>query len=336
MLVGAAVVTVLGLCTLLTGVALVNALVIGPFVAATLATPLMVGLVGVYAITWAAALGSGGEHWSGDHWLRILLVAGGSIVAVVAAEIRSRYVRDLVRTLQIADVAQRALLRPVPERVGNVRIEVRYVSASEGALIGGDLYDAEVTPWGLRVFVGDVRGKGLDAVGPAATLLAAFRESAADCADLTEVAKRLDERLVNYLGDRFDFVTGVLATIRRYEVELVNCGHPDPILVKRTSVGWLESPVRTRPFGFHPQPVPVRHDLTPGDRLVLYTDGLPEARDRQRHFFPVLDAASATMHSRSLSTSVDALCERLRRHVSGRLHDDVVVLALETERYRQR
>jgi serine phosphatase RsbU (regulator of sigma subunit) len=263
-------------------------------------------------------------------------VAGGSLVAVVAAEIRSRYVRDLVRTSQIADVAQRALMRPMPERLRNVRIEVRYVSASEGALIGGDLYDAEATRWGLRVFVADVRGKGLDAVGPAATLLAAFRESAAECAELTELAKRLDERLVTYLGARFDFVTGLLVTVRPFELEFVNCGHPDPILVKQTSVGWLDTPVRSRPFGFQPQPVPVRYDLTPGDRLVLYTDGLPEARDRHHQFFPVLDAVSATMRSRSLSTSVDALCDRLRRYVSGRLHDDVVVLALEPERYRQR
>src|SRR5882757_2181689 len=88
--------------------------------------------------------------------------------------IRTQRAYDEVR--RIADVTQRVLLRPVPERIGPVAAAVEYISAAGGARIGGDFYEIIETPYGVRAVLGDVRGNGLDAVSGAAALLGAFRE----------------------------------------------------------------------------------------------------------------------------------------------------------------
>lgn len=64
----------------------------------------------------------------------------------------------------MAEVAQRVLLRPVPRRAGHLRAAVSYTSAMAEARIGGDLYEVVTGPSGVRVIVGDVQGKGLEAV----------------------------------------------------------------------------------------------------------------------------------------------------------------------------
>src|SRR5438034_373924 len=131
----------------------------------------------------------------------------------------------LVAVLVTSAVAQRPILRPVPARMGRVALAVRYLSASEDALVGGDFYDIAVTRHGLRVLVGDVKGKGLEAVQLAALVLASFRASATH-PSLVELAAELDRGVRPRLGEE-DFVTAVLAQFgRNGELQLVNCGHP--------------------------------------------------------------------------------------------------------------
>ena len=81
------------------------------------------------------------------------------------------------RSLSVALLAT-TLLRPVPRRAGRVALAVRYLSAAEDSVVGGDFYDVAVTPYGVRLVVGDVKGKGLEAVQLAATVLGSFRQAA--------------------------------------------------------------------------------------------------------------------------------------------------------------
>jgi serine phosphatase RsbU (regulator of sigma subunit) len=83
------------------------------------------------------------------------------------------------------------------------------VSATANALIGGDLYEAVSTPHGVRIIIGDVRGKGLDAVQLAATVLGAFRQAAAVQPDLPSLVKAIDAVVSAVTGDE-DFVTALL------------------------------------------------------------------------------------------------------------------------------
>lgn len=113
---------------------------------------------------------------------------------VVAAVMRQRREAELASVRSIAEVAQRVLLRPVPRSAGPLRIAVSYTSAMAKARIGGDLYEVVTSSAGVRIIVGDVQGKGLEAVESAAVVLGAFREAAHDEPDLRPSASRWSGR----------------------------------------------------------------------------------------------------------------------------------------------
>ena len=118
------------------------------------------------------------------------------LFSVLISTIRSRYVRDLIVVRDVAEAVQRAVLPPLPARVGHVHCTGLYRAAQVGALVGGDLYDVRVGPYGVRALVGDVQGHGLAAVGTVAAMLGAFREAVLDEPELRGVAGRLDRRLL--------------------------------------------------------------------------------------------------------------------------------------------
>ena len=115
---------------------------------------------------------------------------------VVRRRLRMQQAYDEVR--QIAEVTQRVLLRPIPERIGPVATAVEYLSAATGAHVGGDFYEVIDTPYGVRAILGDMRGNGLDALSGAAALLGAFREAGAVEPTLEAVAARLDAALTRH------------------------------------------------------------------------------------------------------------------------------------------
>ncbi|GAA1217706.1 hypothetical protein GCM10009646_01080 [Streptomyces aureus] len=93
------------------------------------------------------------------------------VVSVLLSVQRERAQRHLIRANSVAEALQRTLLRPVPPRIGHVRAAAYYTAGEGGTLVGGDLYDVCETPFGVRAIIGDVRGKGLDAVQAVAAVL---------------------------------------------------------------------------------------------------------------------------------------------------------------------
>ncbi|WP_329171471.1 PP2C family protein-serine/threonine phosphatase [Streptomyces sp. NBC_01477] len=218
-------------------------------------------------------------------------------------------------------------------------IETLYVAAAAQARIGGDLYEAVDTPYGLRLLIGDVRGKGLSAVGVAGAVVNSFREAAHDEPDLVALARRLDTSLVRY-GAAFPsaesaerFATALLAQIPYGggEAALVNCGHPAPILMRGTDIRALEPSAASPPLNmagliggdYTLDAVP----LDPGDQLLLYTDGVTETRDRSGTFFPLLAwlRGQDAVGPRRL---LDLLHDQLLDFSGGGLDDDIAALAV--------
>jgi serine phosphatase RsbU (regulator of sigma subunit) len=218
----------------------------------------------------------------------------------------------------------------VPAELGGFAIASRYVSASHDALVGGDLYDAVATSRGVRVLVGDVRGKGLPAVRTAAHALSAFRQLAARPElRLVDVAAALDESLQGDLGEE-DFVTAVLCELGPLRtLEIVNCGHPGPLLVPAAGAPRELSATRPAlPLGLGTHPVPDRYRLDAGDRLLLFTDGLSEARDGHGVFLD-LAAHADLLRAPDLQHAVDGLLAAAAQHAGGTLADDVAVLLVD-------
>lgn len=263
-------------------------------------------------------------------------IAGVTAAAMLASALRERRERELADIRTIAEVAQRVLLRPVPRRVGPIHAAVCYLSAAARARIGGDLYEVVTTTRGVRMIVGDVQGKGLDAVETAAVVLGAFREAAYDEPDLGAVAIRLDHALARQLTSE-QFVTVVLAELGSGDaMVLLNCGHPSPLLIRSDgSMMLADPPEPAPPIGVSSladlRPVPYEVPFALDDQVLLYTDGLIEARDRKGTFYPLMDRAHL-LQDPDPEAALDKLRTDLERHVGSPITDDVAMLLLRRRR----
>ena len=267
----------------------------------------------------------------------------------------------LADVTSVAEAAQRALLRPLPRQVGPLELGVVYLAAAAEARVGGDLYEVTRTQFGIRLIVGDVRGKGLDAVEIAADVLGVFREVAHEVYTLAEVARRIDASLARRPAAPLEeFVTAVLAEIdpAAGSLTIYNCGHPPPLVLSPAENRLAENgPAKDRPAGSAGQVTPRRlrvipvdvpapalplrlmslggtsgaertMSLQPGDALLLYTDGVTEARNARREFYP-LEERIELVAARAGGTDGDLL-DRLRddlvRYVGAPLDDDAALL----------
>ncbi|MFH9353073.1 PP2C family protein-serine/threonine phosphatase [Kitasatospora sp. NPDC017646] len=299
--------------------------------------PLAIGLCTEAAAFLMAFRGDAlGESVHAASVIAILLVAA---IGWVSATLRLRQERALADAQLVASIARRVLLRPVPDRVGSVRAAVHYEAAAAHARIGGDLYEVVNTRHGVRAVVGDVRGKGLGAVETAAAVLGAFREAAHQEPALDRVAGWLAVSLDRALhendhpGVEEEFVTLVLIGVRSDgTAELVNCGHPSPLLLRGGRVRPLELAETVPPLGVldpadvHPpvHRVPLHGD----DRVLLFTDGVIEARDRSGAFYPLAERFPRCADGRPADV-LQRLHEDVVRHVGRQLGDDAAMLLLQ-------
>ncbi|MGH8793556.1 MAG: PP2C family protein-serine/threonine phosphatase [Stackebrandtia sp.] len=308
----------------------ISLLVIPPFTAATFATWRPV--TGVGAACLAAAVGlmwatTEGHATVVTMGVNVATVFSAASIAVVVSVVRQRQQKRWSALSRLASVAQQAVLRPIGPLVGQLRLAGRYVSASDHADIGGDLYEAVDTPYGARLIIGDVRGKGLPAVRLASTVLGSFRHVAYERADIRTVVSDLD-RAVARGADYEDFVTAAFLEVRGGTLTILNCGHPAPLLLRRGELRLLEPVAAAPPLGFKPVAKALTVRLEPGDRLLLYTDGLAEAR-RDGVFFPVSERAWGLLGHGSIVDALASLESALRSWVGGPLGDDIALMLIE-------
>lgn len=291
----------------------------------------------------------------------------GAVLAVIAASYltagrRLRLLRDLARAREVAVAAQRVVLRPLPRRIDGLLLAAHHLSASEGAEVGGDLYEVVGTRHGVRAVIGDVRGHGLEAIGTVAAMLGSFREGAHDEPELGGVLRRLERSHQRHLRERAgdgrqadggepagrlaeEFVTLLLVEVARDgSVTALNCGHPWPYRVACRAITPLARTEPMPPLGLFPLPEEVCAvrcgRLRPGEGLFLHTDGAADARDAAGEFFPLAQAlrrgaeAAAAPCGPSPAGVVGEVRAALLRHAGGRLTDDVALVMLSNDRVR--
>jgi serine phosphatase RsbU (regulator of sigma subunit) len=302
-------------------------LIVVPLIAVTAACEHRAALVAGLAVVLTIAAGAWHGHRQDAGYRTGFTVA--CAVSVLAVMLVRMCRRRQARLAQMAAVAQASQLAPLPPEITGISIAARYRSATPGACAGGDLYDVIPTRHGIRVIIGDVRGRGVDALLLARHVLSAFRRSAVAVSALDQVAGEISRAIKPHLGEE-DFVTAVLVQIAPGgELIVVNCGHHPPLLHHGGGgLRPLADQTAALPLGLDDDFTTFTASWRPGDRLLLYTDGLVESRNQHGDFLPEDQIAMALLAA-GCDQALDALITAVHRHTGGDSHDDMALLLLE-------
>ncbi|MGW7434294.1 PP2C family protein-serine/threonine phosphatase [Streptomyces sp. NPDC054861] len=317
-----------------------------PAVTASFAGPRTTGLIGAVAVLAQMAVALVRTSLTDlNHTFQIIALILISAFVTFFAALRERHEKEMTQLRYVAEAAQEVVLRPLPDRIGSLRLASVYLAAEDEAQIGGDLFAAARTSQGTRLMIGDVRGKGMEAVGDAALLLGAFRAAAHRQAELSLLVTYLEGTVSSSLGDPGAsaaeeepgeaFITAALLDVpdSTPTLHLVNCGHPPPLLLRNGVVTPLEVRLPAPPLGL--TEFAGRAVLTPevfpfeaGDVVLLYTDGVIEARDAFGTFYPLAERLGTFAEA-----DPRALLRRLREDLlahtpHGRLGDDAAMVAI--------
>jgi serine/threonine protein phosphatase PrpC len=241
------------------------------------------------------------------------------------------------RPMNLAAEMQWSLLPPLTFGTPRLVISGLLAPAYE---VGGDAFDYAVNGSLAHVAVFDSMGHGLGAAQLAGLAVGAYRNARRAGLPLQQKALAIDEALRDQHGGE-RFVTAVLGRLDldTGEFTWISAGHPAPLLLRdHKVVGALEMTEPCQPLGLLDlaggAPPPVQTEsLQPGDRLLLFTDGVDEARGRDGSFFGMQRLAEFVARQSASGEPTPEVMRRLQRavleHQQGHLQDDATTLFVE-------
>ncbi|MFE1378056.1 PP2C family protein-serine/threonine phosphatase [Streptomyces sp. NPDC058740] len=320
-------------------------LVAAPAITVALAGPRTTAAMGALAVAAQVLIGAlRGVSGTANIQAQIAALIVVSAACVTLCVLRGRRERQLHDVQSAAEAAQRVLLQPLPARAGPLRIAGLYIPAEKEAELGGDLYAAARTAHhSTRLLIGDVRGSGLGAISNTALLLGAFRAAAHRQATLPRLAVHLDAafrwdtsqwRSQTEQDTAEDFATAILLDIPDHDpvVHLISCGHPPPLVLRGDRLLPLVAEASHLPVGLGGAFGIVEYDVQTfpfeaGDTMLLYTDGVIEARNADGRFYPLAERVPQWT-----TDDPEELLRRLRADLLAHVHahpdDDAAVVAI--------
>ncbi|WP_433225551.1 PP2C family protein-serine/threonine phosphatase [Microtetraspora malaysiensis] len=302
----------------------------------------------VASVWTTAVVGSSAVYLGGnlfDNMLSVLFTAAFGTLSIVTCRYRTHRDEAVVRLRSAAAALQRQLLRPLPLITDQIAVEGVYQPVEEDNMVGGDVYEVAASPYGTRVLIADVQGKGLPALGAAFAVLGAFREVAHREAALSVIVDALEQAVVRHnefaaeTGEPERFVTALLLDIDgALQVQAVNCGHIPPYLLRAGNAAAVALPGTGVPLGLARltrDPHVVERFAFPHDAtLVLCTDGVTEARNADGDFYP-LRARLRTWGELPPERLTSTLRADLANFTGGNPRDDIAVLVLRRRSWRR-
>ncbi|WP_406491145.1 PP2C family protein-serine/threonine phosphatase [Streptomyces sp. NBC_01604] len=271
------------------------------------------------------------------------LTRGRALGALLSMMITSKraYKDSFVRRTRVEPMMLPAeLLRAFlpPRTIGNGHV-ISTAVLEPAYEIGGDAFDHSLTDTTLHATVLDAMGHNLASGLTSAVSLAACRNARRTGADLPELVDIVDQALAEWLPDQF--CTGVLTQLDLATGMLrwANCGHPAPLLIRdqQLIVDALErepDPPMGLPFLLAGRPRQIHEcALQAGDRVLLYTDGVTEARTRDNSLFGLERFADYVIRATAAGELASETLRRLIHSIldakSSHLRDDATILLLE-------
>ncbi|MDQ4102936.1 MAG: SpoIIE family protein phosphatase [Actinomycetota bacterium] len=263
--------------------------------------------------------------------------------ALFDARLRREYERELLRAKEraeesearataLARTLQQTLIPPTPPAIPNLDVAAAYRPAGDGSEVGGDFYDVfQIGTGDWVVAIGDVCGKGVGAAVVTALARYTLRAATVQNAEPSNALWTLNEVLRQYDTNRF--CTVALLRLRQVDGEwggAVSCaGHPLPLL--RQSNGTLRAVGKRGPL-LGVIDTPRLHDvqisLRPGDTVLLYTDGVTEARSGKDFYGEERLTVTAARSVDSAEALTSAVLSEVLEFQDGTPRDDIAVVTI--------
>jgi serine phosphatase RsbU (regulator of sigma subunit) len=200
--------------------------------------------------------------------------------------------------------------------------------------IAGDTFDYAVNNGVAHAAIFDAVGHGLAASRLANLAVMSYRHCRRQQRTLTETFTAMDRTVQEEFGEQ-DFVTTELLELdtRTGRVDILNAGHPPPLLLRQGQIIGEITGDHCLPVGLgDPNPRVTTIALEPNDRIILYTDGITEARSASGEYFGVErlaeHVARAASGDESSPETIRRLIHSVLAHEAGQLRDDASVIAI--------
>lgn len=267
-------------------------------------------------------------------------------IAVFDATERRAYERELLlakqraeeseaRARELARTLQRSFLPPAAPRVPHLDVAAAYRPAAGGDQVGGDFFDVfQVGNDQWMVVLGDVCGKGVGAAVVTGLVRHTIRALAVGGSSPRDLLSDLNAVLLDEESDRF--CTVVLLKLTRsasgWAIRVCVAGHPLPVLIRHPGrpcefgasgmlLGAFDK-VELQETDLH---------LDAGDALMLYTDGITEAKSSESFFGVDRLLEAAQRHRGSAASLTNGLFEEVMAFQGGVARDDVAILAIQAQ-----
>lgn len=268
-----------------------------------------------------ATADASGRRFDDDDVAFVEELARRAAIAIENAQLYDRQ-RTVAATLQHSLLPER--LPDVP----GIATAARYIAGAD-VEVGGDWYDVVPLPGGrLALTMGDVVGRGEGAASRMGQLRNAVRAYALDGKPPAAIVSRLNSLLLEMGPEQMATMVYAVLDHERSQLHVVNAGHPPPLLLSRDGTATFLEEGSGMPLGaaatarYHETTVA----MTPGDTVILYTDGLVE--DRHEPLQAGLDRLRRAVQEGPRHP--DALCDHVLQQTVAerRVQDDTAILAV--------
>ena len=269
-----------------------------------------------------------------------LLARVGGLISLRTSARLNQELTLIKRDIQIAHEIQNSILPPGLPEIDGMSLAVRYEPMTE---LGGDFYDVQmVGPDLVGVLLADVSGHGIPAAFICAMLKVAYSFHREDAGDPSALMNKISRTMMNYVGGQFITACYACIDLSRGTFRHASAGHWPPVIWRESERLLIADTEGSMPIGWSAvsEYPTVETGLVPGDRIVLYTDGVIEARNSAgvmfgEERFHELIRSCPRGDPRGL---VDLVMDTVRGWTAGKpdggLGDDVTLVVLDFERTR--